>query len=330
MSKSPHEETLRFAPPPLRFPHAQWPASLKYLRPLFDEAQARAKFAPLADLKTLLSGDACVDTRAIQYEVQRMKECIIQLQDLSFKIVNNISRDNSIATLQQLVWQLAATRYRLGYLDRFRAAKMLAEDNAPASAKPARPEASNPCARTGRSKGRWLQHLRRLKETALARAREFYTMPLVQWDSGEITPSLAMNVHDDTELTSDRLSLVYSNLFKDREKHDGPLEMYATRMEQRIRDIGARRSAYHVANSIAQFCGLLDLVTAIYVLIILEQDLPASATPHSKFRVDFQEAQKAIERIAVTNESKVDPNWANERSSSETLSRLAGRREVHA
>ena len=44
--------------------------------------------------------------------------------------------------------------------------------------------------------------------------------------------------------------------------------MYATRMEQRIRDIGTRKSAYHVANSIAQFCGLLDLVTAIYVLTV--------------------------------------------------------------
>lgn len=129
------DTTFRFPP------NLQWPSRFKVVGPLFNELRAIEHFRPLANLRATMSGDPLVDTRRLQDLSRQNERLLIELLERAHVWYQSGTRSNGeeerrhpsssaralppAPSLTAVLWQLAAVRYEMGYVDLFRAAAML-------------------------------------------------------------------------------------------------------------------------------------------------------------------------------------------------------------
>ena len=291
-------DTFRFPP------NLQWPSRFKIVGPLFNELRAIEHFRPLANLRATMSGDPLVDTRRLQDLSRRNERLLIELLERAHVWYQSGTRSNGeeerrqasssaralppAPSLTAVLWQLAAVRYEMGYVDLFRAAAMLGPrvpDGRDRLAVPARADAKGPAERTGRTHGRWLYHFKRLREKSLQRPTELFTMPLHLVATGELTPSLRVTFEVDDDLL--RTNLVngrpraYHTLLRDRPGTEGAMEMMASMMESYLRALGRRKTEFDVSEALMHVCFNLDILTSVYVMIVQDENMDPRLTLHS-------------------------------------------------
>ena len=325
----------------MRLPKATWPSTLKWCQPLFTEDLARARVSQLLDMQHKMSGDPMIDARTLQAAAHTNFALLCKLQQLMHAVHRKIAtKETNVA---DVLFQLGVSRYKLGYVDRFRTARerKLNGDAEQIHGAVAPADASRNVAtvRTGRTTGRWLQHLRRLRERGVAMPRAYYTHPMVDSHTGEIGPHIHLVAEWNVV---DGVSEKFCELAGDATEGGGesPLESLARELEGMLAVVGQRRKARSVAIALAKICMIVDVVVALYVLIEKEAGKPAAEVPCENFGDVWEEAQSQIldfEAHQLTrdpagrweSELKDDPSWLKDNMTFGTIARLAGKREVH-
>ena len=301
-----------------------------------------------------MSGDPLVDTRRLQDLSRRNERLLIELLERAHVWYQSGTRSNGeeerrqasssaralppAPSLTAVLWQLAAVRYEMGYVDLFRAAAMLGPrvpDGRDRLAVPARADAKGPAERTGRTHGRWLYHFKRLREKSLQRPTELFTMPLHLVATGELTPSLRVTFEVDDDLL--RTNLVngrpraYHTLLRDRPGTEGAMEMMASMMESYLRALGRRKTEFDVSEALMHVCFNLDILTSVYVMIVQDENMDPCFTPYASFVEEFQRAEARRGEVKRPLVSKLsDDEWQTRRSSKEALQQIVGSRMIRA
>ena len=301
-----------------------------------------------------MSGDPLVDTRRLQDLSRRNERLLIELLERAHVWYQSGTHSNGeeerrhpsssaralppAPSLTAVLWQLAAVRYEMGYVDLFRAAAMLGPrvpDGRDRLAVPARADAKGPAERTGRTHGRWLYHFKRLREKSLQRPTELFTMPLHLVATGELTPSLRVTFEVDDDLL--RTNLVngrpraYHTLLRDRPGTEGAMEMMASMMESYLRALGRRKTEFDVSEALMHVCFNLDILTSVYVMIVQDENMDPCFTPYASFVEEFQRAEARRGEVKRPLVSKLsDDEWQTRRSSKEALQQIVGSRMIRA